>query len=169
MARKFGVHRRLEREALADAVPRQRPANERPRPKIGPLVEFIDGILEADRRAPRKQRHTAHRIWARITKERPDVSVVESTVRRYVPPSLPRFVPLSKLLAFHSAQFCSISTQRPVLGGSELSSAPSRPLSTSGTNPSVRSQSQNRSMAGRPRGPFPSWMETMACLMARLA
>jgi hypothetical protein len=81
VARKFGVHRRLVREALADAVPRQRATKERPRPKVGPLVEFIDGILEADRRAPRKQRHTAHRIWVRITKERPEVSIVESTVR----------------------------------------------------------------------------------------
>jgi len=27
---------------------------------------FIEAILEADRRAPRKQRHTAHRIWCRI-------------------------------------------------------------------------------------------------------
>ena len=29
MARKFGVHRRLVRKALADAVPRQRRASER--------------------------------------------------------------------------------------------------------------------------------------------
>ena len=84
MARKFGVHRRLVREALGDATPRERAAKERARPKIGPLAEFIDGILEADRRAPRKQRHTARRIWVRITKERPEVTLVESTVRRYV-------------------------------------------------------------------------------------
>jgi transposase len=84
VARKFGVHRRLVREALGDAVPHERPANERARPKIGPLAEFIDGILEADRRAPRKQRHTAHRLWVRIGKERPDVPIAEATVRRYV-------------------------------------------------------------------------------------
>ncbi len=84
VARKFGVHRRLVREALGDAVPHERPPKERARPKIGPLAEYIDGILEADRRAPRKQRHTAHRIWVRITKERPEVTIVESTVRRYV-------------------------------------------------------------------------------------
>jgi transposase len=84
VARKFGVHRRLVREALGDAVPRERAATEHGRPKIGPLAEFIDGILEADRRAPRKQRHTARRIWVRITKERPEVTIVESTVRRYV-------------------------------------------------------------------------------------
>jgi hypothetical protein len=32
----------------------------------GPLMAVIDAILEADRRAPRKQRHTGHRIWRRI-------------------------------------------------------------------------------------------------------
>lgn len=84
VARKFGVHRRLVREALASAVPQQRPVSERPRPKIGLVAEFIDGILEADRRAPRKQRHTAHRIWVRITKERSDVKIAEATVRQYV-------------------------------------------------------------------------------------
>jgi len=84
VARKLGVHRRLVREALGQAVPQQRPTTERARPKIGPLAAFIDGILEADRRAPRKQRHTAHRIWARIGKERPEVAVAESTVRQYV-------------------------------------------------------------------------------------
>jgi transposase len=47
-------------------------------------MEFIDAILEADRKAPRKQRHTAHRIYVRITQERQDVKVAESTVRHYV-------------------------------------------------------------------------------------
>ena len=63
VARKFGVHRRLVREALGSAVPQQRPAPDRPRPKIELIAAFIDDVLEADRRAPRKQRHTAHRIW----------------------------------------------------------------------------------------------------------
>ena len=39
-------------------------AVERERPVIEPLRPFIDAILEADRNAPRKQRHTAHRIYA---------------------------------------------------------------------------------------------------------
>jgi hypothetical protein len=56
VARKFGVHRRLVREALGSAIPQPRPAPERPRPKIEVVAAFIDGILEADRRAPRKQR-----------------------------------------------------------------------------------------------------------------
>ena len=32
------------------------------RARLDPVKGFIDGILEADRKAPRKQRHTAHRI-----------------------------------------------------------------------------------------------------------
>ena len=84
VARKFGVHRRLVREALVGAIPQQRLAAARRRPKTGLVAEFIDGILEADRRAPRKQRHTAHRIWVRITKERPEVKIAEATVRQYV-------------------------------------------------------------------------------------
>ena len=84
VARKFGVHRRLVREALGSSVPQQRLASERPRPKIELIAAFIDAVLEADRRAPRKQRHTAHRIWVRISKERPGFEIAESTVRRYV-------------------------------------------------------------------------------------
>ncbi len=84
VARKFGVHRRLVREALQGAVPRERPARSRPRPRLGPVAPFIEAILEADRQAPRKQRHTAHRIYQRIRAELPDCRIAEPTVRRYV-------------------------------------------------------------------------------------
>ena len=84
VARKFGVHRRLVREALGCAIPQERLSKGRPRPKTGAVAGFIDGILEADRRAPRKQRHTAHRIWVRLSKERPEVHIAEATVRQYV-------------------------------------------------------------------------------------
>ena len=67
VARQFGVHRRLVREALGNAVPAERKRPQRERPAIGPLVAFIDEILLADCTAPRKQRHTAHRIYTRIT------------------------------------------------------------------------------------------------------
>lgn len=84
VARKLGVHRRMVREAIANAVPRARKAPVRALPKLGPARDFIDGILETDRKSPRKQRHTAHRIWVRLRKERPEVEVAECTVRRYV-------------------------------------------------------------------------------------
>ena len=84
VAKKLGVHRRMVREALADALPPERKKGLRPEPKLGPLKIFIDGILEADRRAPRKQRHTAHRIYVRIRQEIAMPQIAESTVRRYV-------------------------------------------------------------------------------------
>ena len=84
VARKLGVHRRLVREALNDAVPATKPSRARRRPRIEPVAAFIDAILEADRRAPRKQRHTAHRIYVRLREERPEHPIAEPTVRRYV-------------------------------------------------------------------------------------
>src|ERR1700726_1849196 len=84
VARELGVHRRMVRQALADAQPPKRKLGERERPVLRPLISFIDRILEADRKAPRKQRHTAHRIWQRIAAERPEHKVAEVTVRQYV-------------------------------------------------------------------------------------
>src|SRR6476469_7439280 len=79
VARKLGVHRRLVREALNGAVPVVKPSQPRPRPRIEPVAAFIDAILEADRQAPRKQRHTAHRIYERLRQERPGFLVAEPT------------------------------------------------------------------------------------------
>jgi hypothetical protein len=38
----------------------------RPRPKIGPYLERIAQIIEEDKALPKKQRHTAKRIYERI-------------------------------------------------------------------------------------------------------
>ena len=84
VAKKLGVHRRMVREALASAVPKDRKIPVRARPKLGPVIPFIEAILEVDQKAPHKQRHTAHRIWCRIRTEMPEVEVGECTVRRYV-------------------------------------------------------------------------------------
>lgn len=84
VARKLGVHRRLVREALNGAVPVAKVPQPRARPRIEPVAAFIDAILEADRQAPRKQRHTAHRIYERLQQERPGFLAAEPTVRRYV-------------------------------------------------------------------------------------
>ena len=84
VAKKLGVHRRMVREALANAVPPERKIPERERPKLAAAMPLIDAILEADRKAHRKQRHTAHRIWIRLQREMPEAVVAESTIRQYV-------------------------------------------------------------------------------------
>lgn len=50
---------------------------------LDPWKPTIDGWLEADRDVPKKQRHTARRIWQRLVEEH-GADVGESTVRRYV-------------------------------------------------------------------------------------
>jgi transposase len=88
VARKLNVHRREVRLALASAMPAERKTPERERPKLAAAIPFIDVALEADRKAPRKQRHGVpsgpHRIWMRLRREMPEVAVAESTVRQYV-------------------------------------------------------------------------------------
>ena len=84
VAAKFGVHRRLVRRALGGALPPAQHYPERAKPKLGAVADFIDKLLDEDRRAPRKQRHTARRIHRRILREFPDTAVAESTVRNHV-------------------------------------------------------------------------------------
>jgi transposase len=83
LARRFGVHRRDVRLALASPVPPARRTPERRSPKIDRWRSVIDGWLEADKDAPRKQRHTARRVWQRLVAEH-GAEIGESTVRRYV-------------------------------------------------------------------------------------
>jgi transposase len=84
LAVRHGVHRRAVRDALVSAVPpvKRTPVG-RPAAKLGPYRAVIDGWLEVDRTAPRKQRHTAKRIHQRLVDEH-GADVAETTVRQYV-------------------------------------------------------------------------------------
>jgi len=84
LAERHGVHRRAVRQALVSPLPpAKRAPVSRPAPKLGPYRALIDSWLEADREAPRKQRHTAKRIWRRLVDEH-GADVAEVTVRQYV-------------------------------------------------------------------------------------
>ena len=69
-SRVFGLHRDTVRKMLSHPVPpgyrRKRPPH---RPKLEPYTGVIDRILEDDRSAPKKQRHTAKRIFERLREE----------------------------------------------------------------------------------------------------
>ena len=69
LARKHQVHRRTVRAALADAVPPARKVPEREAPVTGAHVELVRSWLTQDLDAPRKQRHTARRVWQRLIEE----------------------------------------------------------------------------------------------------
>jgi transposase len=84
LAGRHGVHRRTVRQALGSAVPPRRKAYpRRARPAIDPYAAVIDSWLLADRQVPRKQRHTARRVWQRLIAEH-GATVSEVTVSRYV-------------------------------------------------------------------------------------
>ncbi len=53
-------------------------------PKLDPLKSFIDAMLVADLDAPRKQKHTARRVLARLVDEHGAVDLSYSAVRDYV-------------------------------------------------------------------------------------
>jgi transposase len=84
LAARYRVGRGTVRQALASPVPppRKRPEG-RSAPKLGEFRELIDGWLIADLVAPRKQRHTARRIWRRLVDEH-GADVAEVTVRQHV-------------------------------------------------------------------------------------
>lgn len=83
LARRHKVHRRAVRQALASAIPPPRNAPDRESPAMGPWKGVVTGWLKADLAVPRKQRHTARRVWQRLVAEH-GAEVAESTVRPFV-------------------------------------------------------------------------------------
>ena len=98
-ARIFGLSRetvlKMCRFSLPPGYTRTKPVA---KPKLGPLLPVIDAILEADRTAPVKQRHTAKRIFERLRDEHGfggGYTVVKDHVRIARSRGRETFVPLS--------------------------------------------------------------------------
>jgi transposase len=86
VARELGHGRRVVREAIAGASPqprRYRLTKRKARPTLDPVVAIIDAWLAADQAAPRKQRHTAKRVYDRLVAEH-GFAGSERIVRQYV-------------------------------------------------------------------------------------
>ena len=84
LAREYHHSKRTIKKILNHITPpgyrRKKPI---PMPVLGPFKDWIDNILESDRKLPKKQRHTAHRIYTRLVSEK-DFQGCESGVRQYV-------------------------------------------------------------------------------------
>jgi len=68
--RETGMHwRTLEKILQYSEPPGYTLKRERRKPKIGPFLDRIADILDSDKQVPKKQRHTAKRIYERIKEE----------------------------------------------------------------------------------------------------
>ncbi len=119
-ARVFGLHRDTVRKMLEYSVPpgyrRQRPAR---RPKLDPYEGVMDQILEQDLSSPKKQRHTAKRIYERLRDEHGfpgKYTIVKDYVRERRRHTREMFLPLSHPPGH--AQ-CDYGEARVIIGGVE--------------------------------------------------
>ena len=95
--RETGMHwKTLEKILQHSRPPGYRRSKPPAIPKIGPYRDQITAILEADKQMPRKQRHTAKRIWQQLQKKGfgGGYTIVKDAVRELKRRSQEVFVPL---------------------------------------------------------------------------
>ena len=84
IAKEQKVHRRTVRQAISDAIPPLRNNQLKSREVLTEAhLQTIDLWLQADKKAPRKQRHTSRRMYIRLKQEY-DYAGSESHLRRYI-------------------------------------------------------------------------------------
>ncbi len=98
-ARVFGLSRETIDKMCRYAAPPGYQRTKRPaKPKLDPFIPVIDAILTADIEAPRKQRHTAKRIFERLRDEHGftgGYTIVKDHVRLARKWCAEKFVPLA--------------------------------------------------------------------------
>lgn len=99
--RKFGLHWKTLAKMLDHPEPpgyRRRGGPGAGTKKIDAVLPIVHAILESDRTAPRKQRHTAKRIWERLRDEHGfegQLTIVKDAVRAWRRVNSESFVPLA--------------------------------------------------------------------------
>jgi transposase len=96
-AAQYGINFRTVQKIVAQPEPPSRQATPRAQPVLGPFLGIIHQILDDDRRAPPKQRHTGRRIYERLRDEhdyRGCASIVRAAVAAYHQSQAEVFVPL---------------------------------------------------------------------------
>jgi transposase len=99
ICREYSIHFRTLQKILSHPEPPgYRQTRPREKRKIGPYLSLIEELLTADRKAPKKQRHTAKRIFDRLVDEygyTGGYTAVKEAVRAFKQRSREVFVPLS--------------------------------------------------------------------------
>jgi transposase len=99
ICREYSIHFRTLQKILSHPEPPgYRQTRPREKRKIGPYLSLIEEFLTADRKAPKKQRHTAKRIFDRLVDEygyTGGYTAVKEAVRAFKQRSREVFVPLS--------------------------------------------------------------------------
>jgi transposase len=96
--KEYGLHwDTLQKILRHEEPPGYRKKQPRKKPVLGPFVALIHEILEADKRAPKKQRHTAKRILERLREKgyRGGRTIVQEEVRHWKRRSAEVFMPLT--------------------------------------------------------------------------
>jgi len=96
--REHGIHWKTLEKVLANSQPPGYCIDQpRPQPKIGPFRDRIEQILKKDREVPRKQRHTAKRIFERLREAgyTGGYTQVKDTVRELTSRLQEVYIPLS--------------------------------------------------------------------------
>lgn len=125
LQRKHGVGFRTVTAALESAWPKERKQPPKRGSRLDAYRVVIDDWLRSDLDAPRKQRHTAKRIFDRLLDEHDGAGVVSYwMVREYAPPDAVRFASRS-------------DGNLPTRSSRKSTSRAARPRLTSATSPSA--------------------------------